>query len=337
MDEPFAPVGVARNPATISRSYGNDLFFSYKGSWNDGMMNGYGKYKFLDGMFYQGSMKNNAMDGNGVSSWPTSYNRPRFYDERFEDEKKKYAEKMKKEYEKWNKPTEEKKDLSEAEEKELEEKKKAEEEENNKKEEEEEYDIHDYFKDGSYEGDWKNSRFNGMGVLRTASDSEYKGAFYMGRRHGEGLLKYSCGLVYEGEWLDGKPHGRGKMWSKLHGYVYEGTFKMGRIQDSGVLTTPTGERIVQYWPERDHPVLLPTLVRHYIIDQENYKRSLQRRVDQRYAGLRGEQLHLYVEAIRKKIHYEKMQKKKEKFNENLKKLKEQKERLHEARLKALGV
>jgi hypothetical protein len=48
--ERFGPPGLQRPLGGELNSEGNEHFFSYDGSWRDGEMNGYGTYRYADGM-----------------------------------------------------------------------------------------------------------------------------------------------------------------------------------------------------------------------------------------------------------------------------------------------
>lgn len=69
--EDHAPVGLKSNPGKVPMSYGNDIYFSYDGSWKQGKMNGIGVYKFMDNYTYEGEFLDNHPCGRGVSVYPT--------------------------------------------------------------------------------------------------------------------------------------------------------------------------------------------------------------------------------------------------------------------------
>jgi hypothetical protein len=61
------PVGFAKNPEQPSRSYGNEIYYTYDGEWWKGKMHGNGVYKFSDGGTYDGQFLMNRQHGYGRS------------------------------------------------------------------------------------------------------------------------------------------------------------------------------------------------------------------------------------------------------------------------------
>lgn len=66
----FAPVGFANNPDELLHSLGNEGYYSYNGTWKDGMMDGEGEYLYSDGKSYRGGYKENRPSGIGRSEYP---------------------------------------------------------------------------------------------------------------------------------------------------------------------------------------------------------------------------------------------------------------------------
>ena len=195
------------------------------------------------------------------------------------------------------------------------------------------------YKEGSsYEGDWHSGMYSGIGTQSLRNNlATYEGAFREGRRSGNGTIRYECGLVYEGDFVDGKPHGRGKMTSSLTGYYYEGGWKRGGIAGSGTLYTPPPElkRIVRFWPGGHRPQQLYDVIKWYLHDLEmtEYKDLLAN--SKMFGVKRSLKLKQYVSAVRKSIHDERYERKKEQKAEELRKFKEYKQKLHEAKMAAL--
>lgn len=71
-------------------------------------------------------------------------------------------------------------------------------------------------------------------------------------------------------------------------------------------------------------------------EQEDIKQLEERRTTELYAPLRSTMLLEYVELVRKNLHEERAVAKRERLNEALRKQKEAKQKLMEARLKALA-
>ncbi len=72
------------------------------------------------------------------------------------------------------------------------------------------------YKDGKYEGEFKDDKKHGRGVYRYTSGAVYEGEFKDDKRHGRGVYRYASGDVYEGEFKDGNFHGQG-VYSKPNG------------------------------------------------------------------------------------------------------------------------
>lgn len=190
----------------------------------------------------------------------------------------------------------------------------------------------------TYEGFWKRGKYHGEGMFTTKSGSVYKGSHVHGRRSGYGRLEYPCGLVYEGEWKDGKPHGRGTMVSKSSKFSYEGDFEKGSIRGTGVLVTPTGERVVRLWKEAGHggELMLPGAVRIYVKEKDELELKYRAEQDRMHASLRGLQMTDYVNTVRTRLHNERTIEKKRRGEERKQAALEQAAKLREARLKALA-
>ncbi|MBV8603358.1 MAG: hypothetical protein JO224_01610 [Pelomonas sp.] len=114
-----------------------------------------------------------------------------------------------------------------------------------------------------YTGAMKRGRFDGPGVVRTASGETYEGTFVDGSREGEGVYTWSTGDRYEGHFLKDTLNGHGVLHkadgidiegeftggSLVHGVMhlpngdtYEGDFAGGFREGKGVYTQRSGER-----------------------------------------------------------------------------------------------
>ena len=63
------------------------------------------------------------------------------------------------------------------------------------------------FADGSvYEGEWKEGKYHGRGVMRSADGAVYEGEFQGGKMHGVGVMRYADGsIAHDGQWEDNQP------------------------------------------------------------------------------------------------------------------------------------
>ena len=66
----------------------------------------------------------------------------------------------------------------------------------------------------AYEGDLKDGKREGLGVLVFANGDRYEGDWKNGKRHGRGILVWGpdgewAGAKYDGEWKDDRRHGAG--------------------------------------------------------------------------------------------------------------------------------
>jgi len=59
----------------------------------------------------------------------------------------------------------------------------------------------------SYEGEYKEGKAHGYGVLITPDKSRYEGEFKNNRMHGHGIIKSNDGKQIEGNFINGNPHG----------------------------------------------------------------------------------------------------------------------------------
>ena len=99
--------------------------------------------------------------------------------------------------------------------------------------------ILNYPDGSSYEGDFKNAKFEGKGILRCTSRYVYEGDFKDGKCEGEGTLTYANGNVYEGHFKDGKRGGKGIM-HYVGGTIYEGDFQDDTFEGKGTLSHANG-------------------------------------------------------------------------------------------------
>jgi hypothetical protein len=91
----------------------------------------------------------------------------------------------------------------------------------------------------TFDGEFKDGKKHGRGVLTLSSGTKYDGEWQDGKRHGWGVFKYADGATYEGEWKDRKWNGKG-VFTYASGDKYDGEVKDGKKHGKGVLTTQSG-------------------------------------------------------------------------------------------------
>ena len=78
-----------------------------------------------------------------------------------------------------------------------------------------------------YEGNFKDGKYNGHGVMRFTLDGEkYDGEWNNGKMHGHGVYTWPNGQKYDGQWKDGKKHGHGVL--TVPGQTYDGEWRHGQ-------------------------------------------------------------------------------------------------------------
>src|SRR5262249_24704434 len=67
---------------------------------------------------------------------------------------------------------------------------------------------------GRDEGEWRDGKMTGRGVLTWANGNRYDGEFRDGQRSGRGVFTWANGNRYEGEYSDDKRNGHGvEIWA----------------------------------------------------------------------------------------------------------------------------
>ena len=97
-----------------------------------------------------------------------------------------------------------------------------------------------------YEGEIKNGKPNGLGILTSPYGDKHVGGWKVGKRHGQGTMTFSSGDKYVGGWKDDKKHGQGTDTSS-DGGKYEGEWKVGKRHGQGTLTVPDLGKYVGEW------------------------------------------------------------------------------------------
>lgn len=90
-----------------------------------------------------------------------------------------------------------------------------------------------------YTGNWKESLWDGEGVLTSQKTGVYRGLFSKGKKQGLGTMTHTNGVdCYTGPFQNDLPHGKGKLTTK--NYTYEGDFFDGRMEGHGTITWKNG-------------------------------------------------------------------------------------------------
>jgi len=92
-----------------------------------------------------------------------------------------------------------------------------------------------YYENGdTYIGNWKNQVRQGKGRFRFVSGNEYLGEFERNQMQGYGTMTYSNGNRYEGEWVANQPYGKGT-FELANGNKYVGYFVDGKFEGQGTM------------------------------------------------------------------------------------------------------
>ena len=103
------------------------------------------------------------------------------------------------------------------------------------------------FTDGSrYEGEYRDGKFNGRGVYAYADGGRYEGEYLDGKAHGRGVFSWPDGAHYEGEFIDGKRNGRG-IFTSAKGHHYWGQYRDNKPNGPGIFESAEGETISGTW------------------------------------------------------------------------------------------
>ena len=103
-----------------------------------------------------------------------------------------------------------------------------------------------YSNDNIYEGEIKDSTYNGKGKLIFNNGEIYEGDFVEGEITGKGIFTYSDGTIYDGEIKNGEFKGHGIMkW--INGIKYEGDFSGPILSNYGKLIGDNGDKYEGYF------------------------------------------------------------------------------------------
>lgn len=87
------------------------------------------------------------------------------------------------------------------------------------------------FGDFVYEGDFKNDRYDGQGIMSWANGAKYMGQFLNNEKHGMGKEHYGQGDKFIGEYQNGTMNGRGQ-YIKEDGTSIKGVWNNGQLVKS---------------------------------------------------------------------------------------------------------
>jgi len=99
-------------------------------------------------------------------------------------------------------------------------------------------------KEFEYQGELKESRFNGQGKVEYPDGSSYIGAFSAGEFHGAGLYTSSSGDVFSGQFERSQFTGHGFFTSANKGSQYTGDFKNWLYEGDGTYTGQNGDTYI---------------------------------------------------------------------------------------------
>lgn len=87
----------------------------------------------------------------------------------------------------------------------------------------------------SYEGEWKNDKMCGLGILTYNDGIKFEGEFIDDDINGHGTVTYPDGSRYVGEVKDEKQHGKG-ICTWADGTIYEGEWENDKMSGEGIVT-----------------------------------------------------------------------------------------------------
>eukprot|EP00826_Nyctotherus_ovalis_P051764 TRINITY_DN6485_c0_g2_i3.p1 TRINITY_DN6485_c0_g2~~TRINITY_DN6485_c0_g2_i3.p1 ORF type:complete len:438 (-),score=102.39 TRINITY_DN6485_c0_g2_i3:99-1412(-) len=99
-----------------------------------------------------------------------------------------------------------------------------------------------------YEGDWVNDKRHGKGYEIFASGSTYEGDYMNGYPSGRGIYVWKNGEVYDGEWLTAKKHGDG-VWKGTEGDSYIGEWRNNKAEGYGIHYWKNGDKYEGEWKD----------------------------------------------------------------------------------------
>ena len=79
-----------------------------------------------------------------------------------------------------------------------------------------------------YEGEWRKGQRHGWGTF-LSSGGDFEGEYRNNKKHGSGVERWANGDRYEGQYRDGRPDGFGEAW--ISGARYAGRWAAGCFTD----------------------------------------------------------------------------------------------------------
>merc|ERR1712141_341422 len=100
-----------------------------------------------------------------------------------------------------------------------------------------------------YEGQFKDKKAHGKGLMRWRQGDKYDGEFENGLRHGKGIYNIKeTGAKYEGEYVNDLKEGQGK-YTYGNGDIYKGTYVNNLRNGPGFKKQVDGEHREENWKE----------------------------------------------------------------------------------------
>lgn len=99
-----------------------------------------------------------------------------------------------------------------------------------------------------YEGEMRDGKAHGRGIVEMADGGRYEGEWRDGNEQGRGTWVWASGDRYDGEWRDDKRHGRGT-FVRANGDRYDGEVSDGKQHGRGAWAGADGDRYDGEWRE----------------------------------------------------------------------------------------
>ena len=103
-----------------------------------------------------------------------------------------------------------------------------------------------YYDDGRYEGDVKNDKIEGKGIMYYNNGDRYEGDYKNDKAEGKGNYYWNDGTRYEGDYKNDKAEGKGIVYYK-NGDRYEGDVKNDKKEGKGIMYYKNGDRYEGDW------------------------------------------------------------------------------------------